>query len=174
MLAAAGPSGGEADPPVNTGGGDNRDTQAAVTDLSHPRRSPAAGAADPRPAVTPAVTDVSLPRISPTRRAAAEAGTGSPSPAAPPAGRTSLGPHGQPRTRLPRPTPDRQPAKPAAPAAGGLRPLARALLAAAAQVHARRRDAAGLLDPYPGEPPGRGLPSPGDRASMDCPERKGA
>lgn len=82
----------------------------------------------------------------------------------------ALGPHGQPRTRLDCPAG----ADPAPPPPGALRPLARALLAAAAQVHARRQQATGLLDPYPAEPAQRGLPSRRHRASMDCPEQKGA
>ncbi|HVA59020.1 MAG TPA: hypothetical protein VNG13_00595 [Mycobacteriales bacterium] len=58
----------------------------------------------------------------------------------------------------------------AVPAPGALRPLARALLAAAAELHTRRRQAGGLPEPYPGEQSRRpDLPTQRDRASMDCP-----
>ncbi|MHB8452541.1 MAG: hypothetical protein ACYDAQ_19115, partial [Mycobacteriales bacterium] len=79
------------------------------------------------------------------------------------------GPHHPPRCPGPG-----VPTTGAVPAPGALRPLARALLAAAADLHTRRAGT-GLPAPYPGEPPRRlDLPTQRDRASMDPPAQKGA
>ncbi|MHB8342427.1 MAG: hypothetical protein ACYDB7_14855 [Mycobacteriales bacterium] len=65
----------------------------------------------------------------------------------------------------------------AVPPVGALRPLARALLAAAAEGHARHTGAALAGHAESSRPAGRpaGLPSPRDNGAwMDCPAEEGA